>query len=210
MLIDSQSGKLEIKLSLPEVSAQEGHEHIRSVVLCHPHPLFGGSMQNKVVHTLAKTTATLGHRAIRFNFRGVGLSEGQFDNGVGEREDLSSVIQYILARFPADPIVLAGFSFGAFVAAELCIQRGNEWPIEALCLVAPPIGRLSFSSFAALEIPLTVIAAENDELVPLDSIQRWRTDIAVLQQFSVIQGASHFFHGKLRQLSAAFEPFVLR
>ncbi|HBC57052.1 MAG TPA: alpha/beta hydrolase [Gammaproteobacteria bacterium] len=210
MLIETKSGRIELDISLPlpEEPPRETNKKVKSVVLCHPHPQFGGSMNNKVVHTLAKTTVSAGHRAIRFNFRGVGASEGQFDHGVGEREDLASVVRAILEQFPTEPLLLAGFSFGAYVAAEFCTQESNHCRVDALCLVAPPIGRMSFSSSASLELPLTVIAAEDDELIPTDRIRHWSTEAADIQRFTVIQGASHFFHGKLRQLSDAFFPFI--
>ncbi len=125
-------GKLEIQVDRPARSAPEGE---RVVVICHPHPQFGGTMENKVVTTLARAATDLGWSAVRFNFRGVGASAGTFDHGEGEREDARAVLVWAERQWPGDPPILAGFSFGAWVAVRLALDVS----VSRLLTVAPPL-----------------------------------------------------------------------
>ena len=117
-LIQGAIGELELLTACPPDAAAQPI----TAVICHPHPLHGGSLQNKVVHTLARGFGELGARSVRFNFRGVGRSSGVYDNGMGETEDLLAVIAWVRARRPRDRLWLAGFSFGAYVALRASVR----------------------------------------------------------------------------------------
>jgi len=160
-------------------------------LIAHPHPLHGGTMDNKVAQTLAKTFSLLGYTAVRFNFRGVGRSEGSFDEGRGETDDALAALSSAQQRHGAGPVVLAGFSFGAFVQTRVA-QRVT---IERMVLVGPAVSR-----FEVGEVPANtlVIHGEEDDVVPLATVFEW----ARPQQLPVIvfPGCGHFFHGRLTQL----------
>jgi uncharacterized protein len=162
-------------------------------VLCHPHPQHGGTMQNKVVQTLARAFVQLGYRAVRFNFRGVGASQGHWGHGVGEIEDALAVVK--AWREPGLPLALGGFSFGAYVAARVCAQLAATAPIERLVLVGP-----ATSSFDVATVPgdTLVIHGEADEVVPLQATLDWARPQSL--PVVVLPGVGHFFHGQLPRL----------
>ncbi len=162
-------------------------------IIAHPLPTMGGTMENKVVTTLAKTCGELGFAALRFNFRGVGTSAGEFDNGHGEVEDVLAVIDYARRAFGDLPLILSGFSFGGYVQARVA-QRLHPQP-HRLVLVAPAVGR-----FAMPPVPhgTLVIHGENDEVVPLADALDWARPLH--QPIVVLPEAGHFFHGRLNQL----------
>jgi hypothetical protein len=164
--------------------------------IAHPHPLHGGSMDNKVVQTLAQTAYKLGMVAVRPNFRGVGQSEGQYDNGAGETADMLEIIRFVLGHYMGLPIYLAGFSFGAYVQHRVAQQL----PHEKLLLIAPAVNLYEFQPVPA---STRLIHGENDELVPLADAQRFAT--ASGATLSIITGADHFFHKKLKELAALVE-----
>jgi hypothetical protein len=167
-----------------------------TVVICHPHPLHGGSMQNKVVHTLARAAGELGTRSVRFNFRGVGRSGGEYDHGRGETEDLLAVIAWVRARRPQDRIWLAGFSFGSYVA----LQASVRFDVAQLVLVAPPVNLYDFSRLALPSCPLLVIQGGADEVVPATQVLNWVERLTPPPQLVYLEGVSHFFHGRLNDL----------
>jgi alpha/beta superfamily hydrolase len=162
-------------------------------LIAHPHPLYGGTMDNKVAQTLARTFVGLGYAAVRFNFRGVGASEGVHDHGIGETDDMAIVLAQMRARFPGLPVALAGFSFGTFVSAQLqqrLIAAGS--PAERLVLVGSAAGKWAMPDVPADSI---LIHGETDDTIPLSAVLDWARpqDIPVI----VIPGADHFFHRKL-------------
>jgi len=167
---------------------------LRGVALvCHPHPLQGGTLDNKVAHTLAKTFHALGYVAIRFNFRGVGRSAGTFDEGIGETEDALAVLRHARSRFgEALPVALAGFSFGSFVQTRVASQVKSE----GLVLVGPAVNRFQVDRVPPDTI---VVHGEEDDVVPLADVFAW----ARPQELSVVvfPGCGHFFHGRLLQLA---------
>ncbi|MGA7181651.1 MAG: alpha/beta hydrolase [Thiobacillaceae bacterium] len=164
--------------------------------IAHPHPLHGGSMDNKVVQTLARTAFELGMVAVRPNFRGVGQSEGQFDNGRGETADMMDIIQFVMGHYEGLPIYLAGFSFGAYVQHRVAQQRAHE----KLLLIAPAVNLYEFQPVP----PSTLfVHGDQDEIVPLAEAQRFAK--ACHARFSVIPHADHFFHKKLKELAAIVE-----
>lgn len=173
-------------------------------VVCHPHPLHGGTLDNKVAQTLARAFVQLGYRVVRFNFRGVGGSEGHWDEGRGEVDDALAVIA--AHRQAGQPLVLAGFSFGAYVASQAA-HRLKDTPQAAqrLVLVGPATSNFDVAPVAANTL---VIHGEADEVVPLSATLDWARP--QVQPVVVVPGVGHFFHGQLALLKslvvAAWQP----
>lgn len=173
-------------------------------VICHPHPQYGGTLDNKVVYTLARAANELGATAVRFNFRGVGHSAGEFGQGVGELDDLLAVVAWARAAYPARSLHLAGFSFGAAMALRGHVEAGAA----SLLLVAPPAGMGYLDEVTAPQCPWQVIHGSRDELIELATVRRWLARVAVpLPPLSVIDEADHFFHGRLTPLREAASAF---
>lgn len=196
-------GPLETRLEFPD-----GDERPPRVfgVACHPHPLFGGTMDNKVTHVLARAMVECGAPAFRFNFRGVGASGGTFDNGRGEADDLAAVVAEGRRRFPQAALWLGGFSFGAFVA----LRAAQQLSPSKLVAVAPPVARFELGSVVHPECDWMLVQGDADEVVPPDAVLAWAADQPPNLQgrgprLHVIAGAGHFFHGKLHEL----KPLVL-
>ena len=162
-------------------------------LICHPLPIQGGTLDNKVVQTLAKTFFALGYVATRFNFRGVGESAGSFDEGIGETDDALAVLEYVRKRFgEALPIALAGFSFGSFVQTRVAVRVSAR----GLVLVGPAVSRFPMEKVPSQTI---VVHGEEDDVVPLAAVFDW----ARPQQLPIVvfPGCGHFFHGRLPQLA---------
>jgi alpha/beta superfamily hydrolase len=168
-------------------------------VVCHPHPLFGGSMENKVVTTLARALRDTGIPTLRFNFRGVGSSAGVFDEGVGETADAAAVASYGALRWPAKQLVLAGFSFGAFVALRLAQQRD----VSRLITVAPPVDRFDFSTLPVPRCPWLIVQGDADDVVDPRRVLAWAKVLEPPPKLIVLRGVGHFFHGHLNVLKDA-------
>ncbi|TCS96141.1 hypothetical protein EDC36_11399 [Tepidimonas ignava] len=162
-------------------------------VIAHPHPLFGGTMHNKVVQTLARACVAEGWQAVRFNFRGVGASGGQHDHGVGEQDDLRAVVQACAA---SGPLVLAGFSFGGAMAARVAAALATERPLQALVLVGPAASRYPMPALGEeLAARTLVVHGELDDTVPLAAVLDWARPQGL--PVTVVSGGEHFFHGRL-------------
>jgi alpha/beta superfamily hydrolase len=162
-------------------------------LVAHPHPLYGGTMENKVAQTLARTFVALGYVAARINFRGVGASEGEHDHGHGETDDMMILHQHMVQRFPGLPVSLSGFSFGTFVQSHLAQRLAAAGtPAERLVLVGTAAAKWQIADVPADTI---LIHGENDETIPLSDVLDYARpqDIPVI----VIPGADHFFHRKL-------------
>ena len=168
-------------------------------VICHPHPQFGGTMDNKVVQTLARTFLQLGLRTVRFNFRGVGASEGAYDEGRGEVDDALAVIA--AQRDPALPFMLAGFSFGAYVASQAATRLPDDAKPKRLVLVGPSTQKQQMPVVPADTI---VVHGEADDVVPLSATLDWARPQVL--PVTVLPGVGHFFHGQL----ALLKDVVLR
>lgn len=160
-------------------------------LIAHPHPLQGGTRDNKVVTTLAKAFFTLDYVAVRPNFRGVGATEGTHDKGVGETEDLLAVVEHMRRRHGDLPVLLAGFSFGSFVQTRVA----KRLAIERMALIAPAVNR-----FDAEPVPedTLVVHGDQDDVVPLEAVLNWARPQGL--PIVVVPGGEHFFHGRLAQL----------
>lgn len=170
-------------------------------IVCHPHPLFGGTMDNKVVTTLARAARDAGAAVLRFNFRGVGNSQGAFSDGIGETEDLIAVHRWLTREFPDRPLWLAGFSFGSFVAARGAeVLAANGQAPKALMLVAPPVHHFDFEGIETAGCPVTVVQGEDDEVVPAEQVFRWAGQTPLTPDLIRFPDSGHFFHGKLVDL----------
>ncbi len=175
-----------------------------TAVILHPHPLHGGTMHNKVVHTLARAFSELGVASVRFNFRGVGNSAGDFAHGKGETEDALAVIAWLREQRPGTPVWLAGFSFGATIA----LRAAARAQVSGLITVAPAVHLYDFSAFALPSCPWLLIQGEADEVVPVEMVRGWLSGIAALPQTLFLPGVGHFFHGHLSELKLALRDFV--
>lgn len=197
-LIDGPDGAIELLIDAPE--APRG-----LALVCHPHPLFGGANTNKVAHTLARTLRDLGYIALRPNFRGVGKSAGKHDNGGAETDDMLAVLDWASAHWQFDdsrPLVLAGFSFGAFVQTRVARRRAEAGrPARRLILVGTAAGFVEGArqyDTEAVGPDTLVIHGSKDETVRLDNVLAWAEPLEV--PVVVVPGADHFFHGRLHML----------
>ena len=192
------AGLIEALLDMPAGAARG------TAVIAHPHPLFGGTMTNKVVQTLARAFVQTGWRAVRFNFRGVGASEGVHDGGHGEAEDMRGVIQQVA---PEGALAVAGFSFGAFVASHVVAQLAPRQP-EKIVLVGTAASRFSVAPIAAeLHERTLVLHGEQDDTVALSSVMDWARPQSL--PVTVIPGVEHFFHGQLPLLKSLVARHLL-
>jgi len=190
--IAGPAGQLEAELSVPD-AYQTGDP---VAVVCHPHSLYGGSLRNKVVHILADTLINMGVVSLRFNFRSVGKSQGEFDQGQGEQEDLHAIVNWLKEHFPQAPLWLAGFSFGAFVAYRAHRRVGAQ----RLLLVAPPVSLFVFGRVEPVTIPWLVIQGAEDEITPAEDVENWVASQSNPPVFHLMADTSHFFHGRLNDL----------
>ena len=165
-------------------------------VLCHPHPLYGGTLDNKVVHTLARTMNELGLAALRFNFRGVGASRGRYAEGIGERDDLRAVLDVAETSWPGLPLWLGGFSFGAYVSVAVAGGR----PPAQLVSIAPPVNLFDFAGISRPDCPWLIVQGGTDDIVPADEVRAWAAELVPAPRLVEIANAGHFFHGRLNNL----------
>jgi alpha/beta superfamily hydrolase len=186
-------GQLECALDLPPESSS-----IKGIALvAHPHPLYGGTMHNKVVQTLVRTLTSLGYITARMNFRGVGASMGVHDHGIGETEDMLVLLEYMQQYYPNLPFVLAGFSFGTFVQARMYqkLKQTDQFNIQRLILVGTAALKWDIP-----EVPndTILIHGELDDTIPLQHVLDWARPLDL--PITVIPGADHFFHRKLHHI----------
>ncbi len=199
LFIDGPVGRLEAIFELPAEAEPSG-----AVVVCHPHPQHGGTMHNKVAHSLARAFVHMGFGALRFNFRGTELSEGRFDEGVGELDDALAAIDWLAARLPGPSLWLAGFSFGAAIAIRAAVTTG----IDGLVSVAPAVSRFAGGLAAQPECPWLVVQGDEDELVSVAETIDWLNGLEPGPELLIMSGAEHFFHGRLIDLRQAVTDFV--
>lgn len=171
-------------------------------LICHPHPLHGGTMHNKVVTTLAKTFDKAGLATVRFNYRGVGRSAGCYGDIHGEIADLQTVKKWVETVLPQQRFCLAGFSFGSFIAASVTNQDDN---IDQLVTVAPAVNHVDFGDLLNIRCPWLVIHGDQDEVVSFEAVCKFASNPPSPLQFVTLADAGHFFHGKLLQLQQAVD-----
>lgn len=199
LFINGPAGRLEAILERPVDAVSIGH-----VVVCHPHPLHGGTMHNKVAHTLARAFLRTGFTALRFNFRGTGDSEGSYDNGDGELDDALAAMTWLREQQADLPIWLAGFSFGAAIA----VKAAATSKVDGLISVAPAISRFASGLETQPECPWLVLQGDEDELVAVDETVTWLDGLVPGPELLILPGAEHFFHGRLVELREAVMAFV--
>ncbi len=169
-------------------------------LVCHPHPLYGGTMNNKVVHRVASTLHGLGGTVLRFNFRGAGRSAGRYDQGAGELEDARAALAWLRGRVPGTPLRVAGFSFGAWIAARLAAAEPG---IERLILVAPPVATADLGVLRDSTVPKLVLQGTADDVCRPEDLEREFPLWAEPRHLVWVEGATHFFDKKLGELSEA-------
>jgi len=173
-------------------------------VICHPHPLFGGTLDNKVVYSLARAFHDLGLPTIRFNFRGVGKSAGSFADGIGETEDTLAVVAAGREKWPEAAVWLGGFSFGGAVAIRAAAQVNPQ----RLVTVAPAIRRVSLDDVPPPTCPWLIVQGDNDDLVNHTEVIEWASKLPHPPEIALLPGVEHFFHGKLNELRDAVTAFA--
>ena len=203
--LTSPVGRLEALLEEPPGAARA------ACVFAHPHPQFGGTMHTKAVYQGAKGLARIGCAVLRFNFRGVGRSEGTFDQGEGEKEDFRAALDYMAARYPGVPLWAAGFSFGAWVALEV----GADDPrVSVLIGIAPPVATsvsgqvYTFERTAASTKPKFFVQGEGDEVCPLESMWSFYGKLEEPKELVVIDTANHLFEGQTQEVGEALEELL--
>jgi alpha/beta superfamily hydrolase len=199
LFIDGPAGRLEALLEVPTGIDVRG-----AAVLCHPHPQHGGTMHNKVVHTLSRAYSRLGFATLRFNFRGTEGSDGDYDGGVGELDDALAAIAWMRARYPGKPLWLAGFSFGAAIAIRAAVVT----EVDGLVSVAPAVSRFAAGLTEQPQCPWLVVQGDQDELVDVNETIDWVNGLEPGPELLVLEGVEHFFHGRLLDLREAVVTFV--
>jgi len=197
LLLPGPAGPIETVIEVPE-GAPAG-----LALIAHPHPLHGGTMDNKVVTTLARAALSAGFVAVRSNFRGVGQSAGVHDHGHGECDDLSALTQIIGERYPGLDWTLLGFSFGAFVQQQLSLRLPVGQHLRQVILVAPAV---TLRPFGAVNGPATLLQGDQDEIIPLAAVRAYAQTHAL--NLVVVPEAGHFFHGKLLDLRSAVSTLL--
>ncbi|HVH36155.1 MAG TPA: alpha/beta fold hydrolase [Tahibacter sp.] len=193
------AGLLESLVDLPEQDARRG-----TAVICHPHPLHGGTMHNKVVTMLSRSLVELGLATVRFNFRGVGASAGSYDDGNGETDDLRAVVDWVRRERPDDALWLAGFSFGSYVALRAAASLAPQQLIQ----IAPPVGRWAFETITLPDCPWLIVQGEADEVVDPAAVFAWAANLPKNAQLVRMAETSHFFHRRLMDLRGAVKHGV--
>jgi hypothetical protein len=176
-----------------------------AVVIAHPHPQFGGTMHTKAIFQSAKAFSRIGCAVLRFNFRGVGTSDGSFDNGTGEMDDFRAALDFMRQRYPGVPLWSAGMSFGAWISLT---ASAADPRVSALVGIAPPLSRYDFEPVRVSTKPKFFLQGERDELCPLKEMQAFYARAADPKELVVIDAADHLFDGKLAELAEAIEDLM--
>jgi len=199
--IKGPAGQLEVLTTVPTTQSPQ-----KSLgIICHPHSLQGGTMHNKVIHTLSGALNRLGIPTVRFNFRGVGNSSGQYDDGIGETEDCIAVAKWGQATFNTNSCILAGFSFGAFVSQR---AAANINPVQ-LISIAPPVNHYDYQSLPPVSCRWLVIHGEQDEVVPYQEMLAWHKTLKPQPTLITLPDTTHFFHGKLIILRELLQQHII-
>lgn len=202
LTLQGPAGALEARLEVPEAGVAR---RAGCAIICHPLPTDGGTMDNKVVTTTARSLRELGITTLRFNFRGTGQSEGRYDGGPGERDDLRAVAEWLRASYPDHVLWLTGFSFGSYVSLRL----NGELAPAALISIAPPVGRWDFEQVPVPSMPWLVVQGDADEIVDPQAVKTWFASIAAPHGALVaLPETSHFFHRKLIDLRQVIQHWA--
>lgn len=199
--LQGPAGKLESFLEEPGETEVTG-----AAVVCHPHPQHGGTMHNKVAHTIARSFVRSGFACLRFNFRGTEGSEGQYDNGIGELDDALAALAWMADRYPQLPVWLGGFSFGAAIAVHAAVTEA----ISGLISIAPAVYRFADNLEGQPKCPWLIIQGDEDELVDVEGTIAWINGLEPGPELLIMSGAEHFFHGRLNDLRVAAMDFIAR
>jgi uncharacterized protein len=200
VFLTGPAGRLEVAVDLPE----PGDARPVVALICHPLPTEGGTMHNKVVTITERALRELGATTVRFNFRGVGESEGEFDNGRGETLDLLAVADWVHKTLPGHQLWLAGFSFGAYIS----LLAARHLPIRQMISVAPPAGRWDFSAVLVPDCPWLVIQGEDDDIVNPQAVYDWIESLPEKPALVRMPETGHFFHRRLMDLRGAIKNGV--
>ncbi|HEV2701799.1 MAG TPA: alpha/beta hydrolase [Steroidobacteraceae bacterium] len=203
LVLEGPAGALEARLDFPTGGDVDPAAPGAFAVVCHPHPLFGGTLTNKVVHTLARAFNDSGIPSLRFNFRGVGDSAGTHDGGAGEVHDALAAVRYGRRRWPQAQLWLAGFSFGAAVALRAC----PEAAAAGLVAVAPAVDRMDIGMVSPA-CPLLVVLGDADDVVSPQRMLDWARGLDPAPALEVLAGAGHYFHGRLPELHDSVTAFL--
>ena len=176
-----------------------------AAVVCHPHPLFGGTMHNKVVYQAAKALHDRGAPVLRFNFRGAGQSEGVHDNGHGEQDDVRAALDYLAAEFPGRPILLAGFSFGSSVGLRVGCGDAR---VDKLIGLGLPVDNINLSYLGMCTKPKLLVQGGNDQFGSRVSIETLFATLPEPKRLVIVDGADHFFNGQLDRVGAAIKAWL--
>jgi hypothetical protein len=174
-------------------------------LVCHPHPLYGGTMHNKVVFRAAKAALLSGLPTLRFNFRGAGKSAGTFTGGDGEREDVRAALDYLAAHFPGLPVCLMGFSFGSWVGLAV---GATDARVSTLVGLGLPVSSINFDFLRDVRKPKLILQGTRDEFGPVAQVSELYRSLAEPKQIHWVEGADHFFAGKLDELQEALRQFL--
>lgn len=194
LLLPGAAGAIELAVAVPGEGARDG-----VAIICHPHPLQGGTMFNKVVTTLDRALGELGLATVRFNFRGVGQSEGVHDEGRGEADDLVAIAEWVRRERPGAALWLAGFSFGSYVA----LRAAARIVPQQMILIAPPVGRWDFAGIEWPTCPVFIVQGGDDDIVDPAAVAEWAAQQEPPPTFVRMPEAGHFFHRRLIDLRGA-------
>lgn len=183
----------------------EGAETRAACVFAHPHPLYGGTMHTKAVYQAAKALARMGVATLRFNFRGVGRSQGAHDGGPGEMDDYRAALDFMAERYPGVPLWAAGFSFGAWVAWNVALDDNR---VQLLLGLGLPVNRFDFSPVRASTKAKFLLHGERDELISVREIRKFYAELHEPKELAVIDGADHLFDGKTTEVGEAVEDLL--
>jgi hypothetical protein len=200
IFLQGPAGNLEAVLWTPPATAPR-----MAALVCHPHPLFGGTMHNKVVFQAAKALDSLGIAVLRFNFRGAGLSEGVHDKGRGELEDVRAALQYLAAEFPGTPLLVAGFSFGCWVGLRAGCEDAR---VEKLIGIGAPVNNSDFSYLRECAKPKLFVHGSNDEHGAVEKVREMVASLPGDNELVVVNGVDHFFAGKIEELGKAITAWL--
>lgn len=176
-----------------------------AAVVCHPHPLFGGTLHNKVVYQAAKALDAQGGAVLRFNFRGTGLSEGAHDRGLGERDDVRAALDFLVAEFPGKPLLLAGFSFGCWVGLRVGCEDAR---VQRLVGMGAPVNDSDFSYLQNCAKPKLFVHGSNDQFGDASKLRGMVSGFPGNNELIVVDGVDHFFTGKIEELGKAISGWM--